>query len=54
MQTDNYDIDAYANKLDQILVRKQELIVTLREKLSGFRRQLVMEETISRRVRGMC
>lgn len=54
MQTDNYDIDAYAYKLDQILARKQELIVTLREKLGGFRKQLVMEETISRRVRGMC
>lgn len=54
MQTDNYDIDAYANKLDQILVRKQELIASLREKLGGFRKQLVMEETISRRVRGLC
>ena len=53
MQTDDYDIDMYAAKLDQILVRKQDLIGTLRDKLGQFRKQLVKEETISRRVRGV-
>jgi kinesin family protein 2/24 len=52
MQGEENDIDAYAARLDAILVRKQELIATLREKLAAFRKQLVLEETVSLRVRG--
>jgi kinesin family protein 2/24 len=52
MQGEESDIDAYAARLDEILVRKQELIATLREKLGAFRKQLVLEETVSLRVRG--
>jgi kinesin family protein 2/24 len=45
------DIDSYANNLDRILDRKQELIVLLREKLTAFRQNLVKEELVSQRVR---
>lgn len=45
------DIDSYANNLDRILDRKQELIVLLREKLTAFRQNLVKEEMVSQRVR---
>jgi kinesin family protein 2/24 len=51
MQGDDHDIDAYAARLDQILARKQDLIAVLREKLSSFRQQLMLEETASLKLR---
>ncbi len=49
----DYDIDAYAARLEQILDRKAELIVTLKEKLQTFRNQLQAEENASQRVQQM-
>lgn len=46
----DYDIDAYAARLDEILERKQELIVLLQNKLKTFRAHLHNEEKISERV----
>ncbi|CAM9252501.1 unnamed protein product, partial [Ectocarpus fasciculatus] len=43
----DYDIDAYAARLDQILRRKQELIGDLQRKLAMFRKHLKKEEKIS-------
>lgn len=52
MQSEDNDIDVYAARLDQILLRKQDLITVLRDRLALFRKQLVLEETASRRLRG--
>jgi kinesin family protein 2/24 len=52
MQGDDGDIDAYAYRLDQILIRKIELITMLRERLAVFREQLKLEETVSKKLRG--
>mgnify|MGYP004035415283 CR=1 FL=1 len=52
-QVVDYDIDAYAGRLDQILDRKTELIYTLKEKLRSFRTQLQAEENASQRVQQM-
>lgn len=49
----DYDIDAYASRLDQILDRKLELITTLKTQLSAFRTRLQEEETASKRVGSM-
>lgn len=48
----DYDIDAYAARLDQILRRKQELIGDLQRKLAMFRKHLKKEEKISATLRG--
>jgi len=45
----DYDIDAYAQRLQEILDRKAELITVLQSKLTGFRRQLAEEESASRK-----
>lgn len=50
IQGENNDIDAYAARLDEILVRKQRLISILKEKLDHFRNSLQREERESRRV----
>ena len=47
----DYDIDAYASRLEQILRRKQELIGDLQQKLANFRRHLRKEEKISATLR---
>ena len=52
-QVVDYDIDAYAGRLEQILDRKAELIVTLKDKLKSFRAQLQAEENASQRVQQM-
>jgi kinesin family protein 2/24 len=49
----DYDIEAYANRLDEILKRKYELIVILQKKLKLFKRHLKKEEHISRGVQQM-
>jgi kinesin family member 2/24 len=49
----DYDIDAYAARLEQILDRKMDLIVALRMQLQGFRRRLQEEENASKRVSAM-
>ena len=41
------DIDLYAQRLDEILVRKQTLITVLRAKLTSFRECLKKEENAS-------
>ena len=46
----DYDIEAYANRLDEILKRKYELIIILQRKLRLFKRHLKKEENISRGV----
>ena len=45
----DYDIDAYAARLDSILTRKAELIDQLRHKLTRFRTMLKEEEEVSRK-----
>jgi len=43
----DYDIDAYAGRLQEILDRKAEIITILQQKLSSFRSRLVDEEQAS-------
>ena len=50
IQGDDYDIDSYTTRLDQILLRKEELIILLKTKLSNFRSQLIKEEATSRKL----
>lgn len=45
-----YDIDKYASRLGSILKRKTQLNNRLQEKLLSFRRQLRMEEELSKKV----
>lgn len=52
IQGDDYDIDAYARRLDEILTRKQELIGILQEKLKAFRQKMVQEEIASQKAAG--
>lgn len=49
----DYDIDAYAARLQEILDRKSEIIVVLQSKLSSFRGKLVDEEQASKRINHM-
>ena len=49
IQGENNDIDTYASRLNSILLRKQELITILREKLDHFRLSLNNEEKLSKR-----
>lgn len=46
----DYDIDGYAQRLDEILQRKQHLIDQLQTRLTTFRNLLKREETASKRV----
>ncbi len=46
----DYDIDAYAQRLDEILQRKQVLIDQLQSRLASFRNLLKREENASKRV----
>ena len=46
----DYDIDAYASRLDEILARKVGMIQELRQQLSAFRQNLKEEEAASSRV----
>ena len=46
----DYDIDAYASRLDQILARKVSMIQDLRNQLTVFRQNLQAEEQASNRV----
>jgi len=50
MQVIDYDIDAYAERLEQILQRKHELNAALRQKIAVFRKQLQREERLSKKV----
>jgi kinesin family protein 2/24 len=47
----DYDIDAYADRLDEILRRKQALIDVLRGKLAAFKAHLRREEKVSATLR---
>jgi kinesin family protein 2/24 len=47
----DYDIDAYADRLDEILKRKQALIDVLRDKLAAFKAHLKREEKVSATLR---
>ena len=49
----DYDIDAYAGRLSDILDRKMQLMATLKLRLGKFRRHLEEEETVSKRVSQM-
>ena len=49
----DYDIDAYATRLQEILDRKAELIKVMQARLTNFRRQLADEEKASKRVLNM-
>jgi hypothetical protein len=49
----DYDIDAYAQRLEEILQRKQQLITLLQRRLKAFRRHLQREESVSRAVSHM-
>lgn len=49
----DYDIDAYAQRLDEILQRKQQLITLLQRRLKAFRRHLKREESVSKAVNQM-
>ena len=49
----DYDIDAYAARLEQILDRKLLLITKLRQQLASFRGRLQEEESVSQRVVAM-
>mmetsp|Transcript_23521 Transcript_23521/g.68774 ORF Transcript_23521/g.68774 Transcript_23521/m.68774 type:complete len:80 (-) Transcript_23521:113-352(-) len=49
----DYDIDAYAARLQEILDRKSTLISALQKKLVSFRRHLADEETASQRIAEM-
>jgi kinesin family protein 2/24 len=49
----DYDIDAYASRLDQILSRKVTMIQQLREQLHTFRQHLQQEEQASQCVSRM-
>jgi kinesin family member 2/24 len=46
----DYDIEAYAHRLDEILKRKHELILVLQRKLRLFKKHLKKEENLSRGV----
>eukprot|EP00640_Fibrocapsa_japonica_P005784 CAMPEP_0113940036 /NCGR_PEP_ID=MMETSP1339-20121228/6230_1 /TAXON_ID=94617 /ORGANISM="Fibrocapsa japonica" /LENGTH=101 /DNA_ID=CAMNT_0000943713 /DNA_START=17 /DNA_END=322 /DNA_ORIENTATION=+ /assembly_acc=CAM_ASM_000762 len=46
----DYDIDAYATRLEQILQRKQELTSGLQKQLASFRKHLQEEERVARRL----
>eukprot|EP00592_Proboscia_alata_P003340 CAMPEP_0194378562 /NCGR_PEP_ID=MMETSP0174-20130528/36125_1 /TAXON_ID=216777 /ORGANISM="Proboscia alata, Strain PI-D3" /LENGTH=599 /DNA_ID=CAMNT_0039160689 /DNA_START=174 /DNA_END=1973 /DNA_ORIENTATION=+ len=46
----DYDIDAYASRLSEILDRKSQLIYALKEKMDYFKSQLKKEEELSRKV----
>lgn len=49
-QVIDYDIDAYAARLQEILDRKTELITMLQSKLTSFRHHLQEEEYVSQRI----
>ena len=49
----DYDIDAYAGRLSDILDRKMQLMAMLKLRLGKFRRHLEEEENVSRRVTTM-
>ena len=49
----DYDIEAYAKRLDEILQRKQQLIELLQRRVKSFRKHLQREEKISRGVQKM-
>ena len=49
----DYDIDSYAQRLDEILQRKQHLITLLQRRLKSFRRHLKREESVSKAVNQM-
>ena len=46
----DYDIDQYASRLATILDRKTYLISILKEKLTSFRKQLQIEEDLSKKI----
>ena len=46
----DYDIDAYASRLDEILARKVGMIQELRQQLNAFRQNLKEEEAASSRM----
>mmetsp|Transcript_4095 Transcript_4095/g.8719 ORF Transcript_4095/g.8719 Transcript_4095/m.8719 type:complete len:98 (-) Transcript_4095:108-401(-) len=49
----DYDIDAYAARLEEILVRKQEITSGLQRQLQRFRKHLQDEERVSQRIKAM-
>ena len=49
----DYDIDAYAKRLDAILDRKLEMFTSLKGRLKAFRLHLREEEVASKRVHSM-
>ncbi|CAN0092540.1 unnamed protein product [Phaeothamnion confervicola] len=49
----DYDIDAYAARLSEILDKKAELTGRLQRRLRTFRRHLEAEEKVSSRVHAM-
>lgn len=46
----DYDIDAYASRLDEILRRKLDVTTQLLRKLTTFREHLALEEAVSKRL----
>ena len=52
IQTDDGDIDEYATRLENILERKQELVVILKQRLSTFRGKLRNEEMVAAKATG--
>ena len=50
---DDYEIDSYAEKLEEILERKMTLTENLSRKLKKFRESLRKEELLSQRVENM-
>lgn len=47
----DYDVDAYAQQLEDLLGEKIEVLCKFREKVSGFRGQLAEEEKISKSIK---
>ena len=47
---EDYDLDTYTQRLEEILTRKMELIGGLRERLGGFRARLVQEERAAKKL----
>lgn len=47
----DYDVDAYAQQLEDVLAEKLEMLSKFKEKVTSFRQQLVEEEQISKTIK---
>lgn len=47
----DYDVEAYAKQLDNLLAKKIQTLTKLREKVANFRKEIQEEETLSKNIK---